>query len=105
LLVFNVKVKQFDFLCPLYLHIKTTPFYTPNFSTHSTQNDTILSIKIIYFLKKNSKIQKKKKKKESWWLQPPLGQNGVAGPPHFWSRGGRTTPMAKGHPKKENPRA
>jgi hypothetical protein len=64
LLVFNVKVKQFDFLCLLYLHIKTTPFWTPNFSTHLTQNDTILSIKIIYLKKKekSSKIQKKKKR-------------------------------------------
>jgi hypothetical protein len=59
LLVFNVKVKQFDFLCPLYPHFKTAPFWAPNFSTHPTQNDTILGIKIIYILKK-----KKKKKKE-----------------------------------------
>jgi hypothetical protein len=58
MLVFNVKVKQFDFLCPLYPHVKTTPFWAPNFNTHPTQNGTVLGIKLyiyIYILKKKRK--------------------------------------------------
>jgi hypothetical protein len=55
MLVFNLKVKQFDFLCPLYPHVKTTPFWAPTFNTHPTQNGTVLGIKIIYILKKKGR--------------------------------------------------
>jgi hypothetical protein len=64
LLVFNVKVKQFDFLCQLYPHFKIAPFWAPNFNTHPTQNDTILGIKIIYILKKKKKKRRRRRRRK-----------------------------------------
>jgi hypothetical protein len=55
LLVFNVKLKRFDFLCSLYPHPVHLKFrkYPKTTAPTPAQNDVILGIKIIYlFLKK-----------------------------------------------------
>jgi hypothetical protein len=53
------------------------------------------NFRIFFFLKKRRKLKKKKKKKEEIGVAgaTPCPKNGVAGPPHFWPRGGFGHPI------------
>jgi hypothetical protein len=105
--------------CPLYPPLqnyavlglsKTTPFWACPKRRRFGQNGVVLQI-LGFFLKKiyekKGKFKKKKGKKKGEIGvagATPCPKNGVAGPPHFWPRGGRTTPYrpyggGRSHPR------
>jgi hypothetical protein len=63
----------------------------------------------LYRFELQTSAEEEEEEEESGWFQPPLGQNGVARPPHFWPRGWLTAglevvrPPPKGQKKKKNP--
>jgi hypothetical protein len=71
------------------LDSKTTLFWTPK-QCRFAKNGVVVTIKFIYLFFKKRKffLKKKKKKKKKKKIEGWLGQNGVAGPPHFWPMGG-----------------
>jgi hypothetical protein len=67
----------------LHLTPKLHRFGFQNYNTQPTQNDIILAINIfLFFLRK-----KKRKMKIGGGSSHPHGQNGVARPPYFFSKG------------------